>query len=126
VLDRELPHRKVPRIAGREAAAERERSRGDETVGLSQGAASLGEPAAPFPRLPTLPHAQRDDSEAREQRPCGVVFPRAKSPDGLLHVDGAHVWEVSPVAKAQEPPPRIRTTAEEVDEHGGVEKERSH
>jgi hypothetical protein len=126
MLNGDLPHRKITGITGREATAERERGRRNETVGLPQCPAALGKLAAPLPRPPALDDAQRDDSEPCEQVPRGIVLRWSKSSNRLLHIDGAHVGSVPSLAETEKPPPRIRSAAEQVDQHGGVEEEPGH
>jgi hypothetical protein len=95
VLEGEIAHRKILRIAGREPTAKRECRRCYEAVRLSKCAAASGELAPPLSGLPAFHSAQRDDSNAGKERASLRVLARPESPNGLLDVDGARVRRVA-------------------------------
>lgn len=95
VLEGELAHRKVFRVAGREPAAKRECRRRYEAVRLSKCAAAPGELAPPLSGLPPFHSAQRDDSKAGKKGASLRVLARPESPNRLLDVDRARVRRVA-------------------------------
>lgn len=124
VLDVEFAHREISWVTGCEPAAERERRRRDETVRLRQRAAASGELAPPLSRLPAFGGSKRRDSKAGKERASLPVLARPQPSNRLLDVDRTRVWRVPRIAERQEPPARVRATAEEVDQDGRVEKDR--
>src|SRR5438093_13082511 len=89
VLEGELAHREVFRVAGREPAAERECRRCYEAVCLSKCAAATGELAAPLPGLPAFHSTSGHDSKAINERASLRVLARTEPPNRFLHVDRA-------------------------------------
>ena len=122
MLDGELAHRKIPRVAGREPTAERERCGRDEAVCLGERTAASRELAAPFAGLPALRHTERNGSQPLEERTSRSMLARLESPYRLLDVDRTHVGRVVRIAERLQTPSRIGTTAEEVDDDSRVEK----
>ena len=126
VLEGELVHRKVFRVAGREATAKRECRSCYEAVRLRKCAPASGEHAPPLSGLPAFNGAQRDDSKPDKERASLRVLARPESPDGLLDVDRTRIRRVARTTKREQPPTRVRATAKEVDEDGRVEEDRRH
>ena len=79
VLEHDLAHREISRIAGREPAAKREGGRGHEAVRLRKRAPAPGELAPPFTCLPALGTSQRHDSKAGKERASRFVLARFAS-----------------------------------------------
>ena len=76
VLDVELAHREVPRVAGREPAADRERGRCDEAIGLRERLAASGQLTAPRAGLPALARCPKGSASS----PARAASTRSSSP----------------------------------------------
>lgn len=123
VFECELAHRKVLWIAGCESAADRERRRRYEAVGLGKSAAPSRELASPLARLPPFRSAQRDNPQTGNEGTRSSMLARLESPNGLFHVDRARIGHVARFAKRQQPAAGVRTTAKDVDEDSRVEED---
>lgn len=126
MLDRKLGHRKIARVSGRQAGADRDRSGGDQAIGLGKRAPAGGECAAPLTRAPALHLGQGNQSQAGEEPFRGVPFRRRESTHRLLDIDGTHVRTVAGAVEIGQPTARLRSTAEQIDDHGRVEQDRGH
>ena len=82
------------------------------------------ERAPPLPRLPTLLCAQRSDPKPREERTSSGVLGRPESAYRLLDVDRARVRSISGATQEQQPPARLRATAQQIDQHSRIEQNR--
>jgi hypothetical protein len=122
VLNNELAHREIPRIAGREPAAERERGGCYEAVRLRKRTAAANGLAPPLSGLPAFSRAQRNDSKALEERTSRAVLARLESANRLLDIDGARVRRVLRPAERSQAPARLGASAQQVDQDGRVEQ----
>src|SRR5438132_6358708 len=111
VLEGELVHRKVFRVAGREATAKRECRSCHEAVRLRKRAAASGEHTPPLSGLPAFHNAERDDSKAGKERTSLRVLARSESANGLLDIDRAGVRRVAGTTEREQPPTRVGATA---------------
>ena len=124
MLDRDVAHREIPRIAGCEPAAKRERSGSYEAVRLRECAATARELAPPVTSLPAFFIPQRCDSKPGKKCASRPMLALPESPNRLLNVHGAGVRSVSSTAQGVQAPARLGTAAEEVDEDRRVEENR--
>src|SRR6266508_5143986 len=126
MLDRELPHGKVLRIARGETPADRERGGRDETVRLGQRPAAAREPSSPLAGLPSFGGTERHDSKSGKERTRRRVLARPEPSHRLFDVDRADVRRVAGGAKSLQPRKRTATATEQVDQDRGVEQDCGH
>lgn len=122
MLDRDLRHRKVPGVPGRQPRADSRRRGGDEAVGLTQRDPFAREAPPPAARELALGPSERCDPQPREEGQHRRPLARADSPRDLLHVDGAYPRDPLGGAQGTEPLGG-RPAPQRVDQDGGVEEE---
>lgn len=102
MLDFDLGHREVPRIASYNSSSSAQRGRRNQTVGLRQRHALSCELPAPYAGLPALLSPETNNDESFEQPLSALGFMRKKASDNFLDVHGGRV-EIVPrlVMRAQ-------------------------
>jgi hypothetical protein len=125
VFDGELTHREVPRVTGCEAASDRQCGGRYETVGLRKGSTASSVFAPPVTCTPTLGRTKRRYAQTVEQRTRWTRFAWLEPPNGLFDVDCADVRRVVRGAQGRQPPQRTDATAQQVDDDGRVQQDRS-
>ena len=124
MLDHQLSHREVFRIAGREPCGDRDSGRGDEAIGLAQRDALRGELAPPTTRVLSFVLTERDDLKTAQQPSDRRLIGRTCAAPELLDIDRADVRGI--LARERPEPVGGRPPAERVDEHGRVEEQAGH
>src|SRR6266571_17310 len=125
VLDCDLLHWEVTRVAGGEEGSDAGGRRSHQAVGLRQRDPSPGEVPAPATGRLTLTAGQWCDPQPVHEPLRGALLPWPKAADHFLDIDGARVGTVARPSEGSQPfgrgaPPK------RVDEHGGVEQDRAH
>jgi len=121
VLDPELGHREVLRVAGCEPTADGERSGRDKTIRLGQRHATGGKPPPPGPGAPPLLRPERHDAQPLEERSGSSLLRLAKAPHDFLNVDGARMRLIAGLAQEPQATDRSGPPPEQVDQDRGIE-----
>ncbi len=113
-------HRKVPGIASDEHPTRNPGGGGNEAVRLPQGDPSGGKLAAPLSGQPPCIVIDGQHNETREQAFGSAGFALAQPAADLLDVDSRRRQGLASVVERRDSP-NHRSTAQEVDQDGGVE-----
>lgn len=126
VLDDNVLHREVPRVAGREPRAHSGRGSGDQAVGLRERHAAVSMLAAPGSGPGTLGCAERRDVKPHEEQPGPFDLGVAEPAHDLFDIDSGRVGQVVRTAQRREPLDRAGSSTEHVDQYGRVEEDGTH
>jgi hypothetical protein len=123
VLNFQLPHREVLRVAGRQRHAEGHGRRSDQTIRLRERHPRRCMIPSPIAGPDALGAADRRDPQPVEEAGCRNAFGVAQTTVNLLDADGRRIWHVSVLTKRREPLDSSSPAAQHIDEDGGIEQD---
>jgi hypothetical protein len=119
MLDPELSHREILRIASRQRPIVHPRRGCDQTIALIQRHAASGKGTPPSARLPRSPGVYRQHNESAEQPACCLGLGGTEATHYLLDIDRSRRRHVTGGAQRHDVFHRW-SPPEEVDQHSGV------
>jgi len=125
MLDDDLAHRKILRVAGCEARAQSQGRRSNEAIGLRERDTLRAEPAAPIAGTLPFQLSQRCEAKSCEEATRSFLLARPQSAYDFLGADGAHTRNVTGSAQSADAV-RRGPSPKRVDQHRRVEYYRAH